>query len=72
MASELNVFTRVHDDVQRLEQGIEVLVGGQLTPQLIGIDQLFSVLDDLKKELQGKRLELCLNTPQKNVQVTII
>jgi hypothetical protein len=35
MASELNVFTRVHDAVQRLEQGVEALVTGQLTPQLV-------------------------------------
>jgi hypothetical protein len=65
VANEIAVSMSVIDDVTQLEQGIEALLHGQLSPRLISYDQIVELLNAATAELsRNSRMVLCLRTPQ--------
>jgi hypothetical protein len=61
MAMEISRYVSIHDSIQLLEQGIEDLVSGHLTPKLIEVELLTSVLQNMSTPLMEHDLRLCYN-----------
>jgi hypothetical protein len=59
MAKGLARFVLIHDGIQRLEQGVEDLIQGHLTPNLIAVEMLEPVLTNLSEKLRNDNLKLC-------------
>ena len=59
IARELSKFTAIHDSVQLLYAGIEDLIRGQITPNLIRVETLKSVIANITQNLKMNGLRLC-------------
>ena len=59
IANELSRFILVHDSINELENGIDNLVQGRLTPNLLSVDSLASVLNNVSSKLMRNGLRLC-------------
>jgi hypothetical protein len=64
MASEITVSMTILDDITQLEQDIESLLHGQMTPRLISFAQIDAMLSNATIELNRFGLIFCLRTPQ--------
>ena len=64
---ELAHYVSLHDSVQELELGVSALIGGQLTPRMISVEQLGEVILNVSEALSAKgttQFRLCQTTPQ--------
>jgi hypothetical protein len=61
---ELSRYITIHDDIMALETGVEALVSAQLTPALISVREIQTILNNLKQTLSANGQKLCAKTPQ--------
>jgi hypothetical protein len=60
--NELTRFIQIHDAIFELEAGIQSLMYGQLTPALIGIQELNVILANVSRLVEARGMKLCAIT----------
>jgi hypothetical protein len=61
---ELSRYITIHEEIITLETGVEALVSSQLTPALISVKEIQTILNNLTRTLSANGQKLCASTPQ--------
>jgi hypothetical protein len=64
MMAELTKFISLHDQIESLALGVDNLVMGQLSPQIITPRQMHTLLLDINTELKKQGAFLCFTSPK--------
>jgi hypothetical protein len=60
--NELTRFIQIHDAILELEAGVQSLMYAQLTPALIGVQELNVILANVSRVVQARGMKLCAIT----------
>jgi hypothetical protein len=60
--NELTRFIQIHDAIFELEAGVQSLMYGQLTPALIGVQELNVILANVSRVVEARGMKLCAIT----------
>jgi hypothetical protein len=64
LAQEIAKYIEVQQNVQQIEEGVEALLQGQLSPKLLSVELIRQVIANITAELETTAYYLCLKTPQ--------
>jgi hypothetical protein len=64
LAQEIAKYIEVQQNVQQIEEGVEALLQGQLSPKLLSVELIRQVIANITAELEATACYLCLKTPQ--------
>jgi hypothetical protein len=60
--NELTRFIQIHDAIFELETGVQSLIYAQLTPALIGVQELNVILANVSRAVEARGMKLCAIT----------
>jgi hypothetical protein len=60
--NELTRFIQIHDAIFELEMGVQSLMYAQLTPALIGVQELNVILTNVSRAVESRGMKICIKS----------